>query len=523
MKIKTYRNTYLVLFSFLLAASVQAGSATWSLDPDNPDWNTAGNWSPATVPNGLEDIATFGISNLPNANVSTYGTEVSEVVFNPGASAFTLSSDNTWFVSGPGITNNSGITQTFAVNEGNFVLRNSAKAGENTFFAVAGHMQLWDTASTDHGVFELNGGSVAYAGGGVVIFSGHATAATATFTVNGGSVSRANGGSADFFDYATAADGVFVLNGGSGAAAGGAEVIFGLGSVAGKGTAGNATFIANSGTDGGYGGRIRYYNSEPLTDRSTARMELFGNGSIDISYGFQNRTVGSIEGDGLIFLGGAPLTVGTNNLSTTFAGKIQDSGVWGGTGGSIIKSGDATLILTGASTYTGGTTIEGGKLLVNNQTGSGTGTGPVKVNTGRLGGSGELAGAVVIGKGSGPGAILAPGLGNGRQSALTIQSDLTFNPDGFYECGLDTKRSTADQVLAAGVTISGARFALRDRRGFTLRPGTVFTVIDNTSANAISGTFSNLPEGATIAVGANRFLVTYTGGDGNDLTLTVLP
>lgn len=83
--------------------------------------------------------------------------------------------------------------------------------------------------------------------------------------------------------------------------------------------------------------------------------------------------------------------------------------MWGGTGGSLIKSGDATLTLTGASTYTGGTTIEGGKLLVSNQSGSGTGSGPVEVSAGRLGGSGVRAGTVVIGsRGSGSGAVLAP-------------------------------------------------------------------------------------------------------------------
>ena len=198
--------------------------------------------------------------------------------------------------------------------------------------------------------------------------------------------------------------------------------------------------------------------------------------------------------------------------------------MWGGTGGSIIKTGDATLTLTGGSTYTGGTTVEGGKLLVSNQSGSGTGSGPVEVSAGRLGGSGLIAGAVAVGSGgSGRAAMLAPGSSQGRPGTLTIQSELTFNSDGSYECDLDTKRATADQVIANGVTINGARFSLRDARGLTLGPDTVLTVINNTSSNPISGTFSNLPENGTLAVGANRFLVSYAGGDGNDLTLTVIP
>ena len=56
-----------------------------------------------------------------------------------------------------------------------------------------------------------------------------------------------------------------------------------------------------------------------------------------------------------------------------------------------------------------------------------------------------------------------------------------------------------------------------------LAPGTVFTVIDNTAAIIISGNFSNLADGETVTVGSNTFQANYEGGDGNDLTLTVVP
>jgi hypothetical protein len=48
-------------------------------------------------------------------------------------------------------------------------------------------------------------------------------------------------------------------------------------------------------------------------------------------------------------------------------------------------------------------------------------------------------------------------------------------------------------------------------------------VIDTTSAFPISGTFASLPDGGTIAAGNNIFQANYEGGDGNDLTLTVVP
>jgi hypothetical protein len=62
---------------------------------------------------------------------------------------------------------------------------------------------------------------------------------------------------------------------------------------------------------------------------------------------------------------------------------------------------------------------------------------------------------------------------------------------------------------------------LDDRATSVLPSGTTFTVINNTAATPIAGTFANLPDGSTIVVGNNTFQANYEGGDGNDLTLTV--
>jgi hypothetical protein len=56
-----------------------------------------------------------------------------------------------------------------------------------------------------------------------------------------------------------------------------------------------------------------------------------------------------------------------------------------------------------------------------------------------------------------------------------------------------------------------------------LTQGAVLTLIRNTSADPISGTFSNLPDGAIVNVNGNNLQASYEGGDGNDLTLTVVP
>jgi autotransporter-associated beta strand protein len=190
----------------------------------------------------------------------------------------------------------------------------------------------------------------------------------------------------------------------------------------------------------------------------------------------------------------------------------------------LTKIGAGTLSLSGANTYTGKTIVSEGTLMVTNTSGSGTGTGVVKVNAGTLAGKGTVSGAVTIGTGSGGGAILSPGEGAGKPTTMTIQSTLTLKADSTYSCKVYLKKAKADKVITNGVTIkSGALFTFPSIGQRTLSLGTVFTVLDNTSAAPIAGTFANLPDGSTFTTHGNTFQVSYEGGDGNDLTLTVVP
>jgi hypothetical protein len=78
--------------------------------------------------------------------------------------------------------------------------------------------------------------------------------------------------------------------------------------------------------------------------------------------------------------------------------------------------------------------------------------------------------------------------------------------------------------VSNGVTINGAaRFSLAGGGDTTLPPGTVLTVISNTGVAPIAGTFNNLADGSTFTADGNTFQVSYEGGTGNDLTLTVVP
>jgi hypothetical protein len=163
------------------------------------------------------------------------------------------------------------------------------------------------------------------------------------------------------------------------------------------------------------------------------------------------------------------------------------------------------------------------ELKVNNISGSGTGTGVVQVNRGTLGGIGIIAGMVTVGTGSDAGAFLSPGRSATKPGTLTTQSNLTFNSDATYKCALDRLTGRMSKAVAQGVTINGAQFAFSDFGIGTLAVGKIFRVINNISASPIAGSFSNLPNGFVFASNGNNFQASYSGGTGNDLTLTVVP
>ena len=333
----------------------------------------------------------------------------------------------------------------------------------------------------------------------------------ATFLANGASSAGPQGG--QVYTYGGAGYATFTAQGGQGNGAQG-----GLIAINNMPNSSETVVTAEAGSNGGLGGMITINVTPSSLDQ--VQFQLLGNGTMDLSGLLQNAvTIGSLSGQGTVLLGGFMLNIGSNNLNTTFSGVIQD-------GGAITKTGTGTLTLTGANSYSRGTTVSAGTLLISNKTGSGTGTGAVKVNTGTLGGSGAVSGKVTVGTGGGAGAFLAPAAGSKVQATLTIQSALTINSDATYTYTFKAKQNKAktDKVIANGVTIkAGATIALSGQTKGALNHGLTLTLISNTSANPITGTFSNLPDGGTVTINGNNFQASYEGGDGNDLTLTVVP
>jgi len=376
-------------------------------------------------------------------------------------------------------------------------------------------MTFGTSSTAGNSTLITNGGSDSAPGAGRVQFLGTSSAGNSTIITNGATSSAGLGGSVEFDTNSTASNAIITANGGTGLSAPGGATIF-----ASSSSADNATLIANGGTNGGQSGIISFLEG---ATGGTSLVEVFGtgtgagaDGTLDISEHFEGVTIGSLEGNGLVFLGANNLTIGSNNLNTSFGGIIQGTG-------SMTKTGTGKLNFSGANTYRGGTTITAGTLLVTNRRGSGAGGGQVQVKGGKLGGTGKMSGNVFVGDGSGPVAFIAPGVTNAVPAILTIQKKLTFRADGTDQFGYKTTDPSADKVVAHGVTIeSGALLSFGPIDTGALPIGTVFTAIDNTATTAIAGTFANIADGATVTVGGNTFQADYEGGDGNDLTLTVV-
>jgi autotransporter-associated beta strand protein len=169
--------------------------------------------------------------------------------------------------------------------------------------------------------------------------------------------------------------------------------------------------------------------------------------------------------------------INTNGFDITIAQPLLTGGA--GDGG-LTKSGPGTLTLTSASTYTGATTITNGKLAL-----SGSLTSSVTATTGTLAAFGTPSTTGNISIASGGRYEVRP------NDTLTVGGNLTLS-------------GNLDIIAAPG-----------------LATGSTFTILNKTSAGAVSGTFANKPQGSTFVASGYKWTINYTGGNGNDIVLTV--
>jgi autotransporter-associated beta strand protein len=229
-------------------------------------------------------------------------------------------------------------------------------------------------------------------------------------------------------------------------------------------------------------------------------VTLSGDGLLDLNSKVD--TIGSLVGVGNVTLGSGTLTTGATNASTTYGGVVSGSG-------GLTKTGTGTLTLSGPNSYTGTTRINAGTLLVNGfQPAS-----AVALAGGTLGGTGTT-GAITA-----TGGTVAPGQSPGQLSSR----DVSWNGATTYKVELNgtTAGTQYDQLNVTGtVALGGA--ALNVSIGYVPAPGDAFTVIANNSADAVTGTFASLPDGAALTLNGVPMQISYHGGTGNDVVLTVL-
>ena len=385
-------------------------------------------------------------------------------------------------------------------------------------------------ANTQVGALQFNGGAPAYTfnvtgtsgvpsslviqGDGIADISGNAP----TFVVSGLAGAL---GALQFNNASTAGDANIITNS------------FGQTTFSGNSTGGSARFTTNAGGVVDFSG-----TSGPA-----------GNNRV---------TAGSIEGGGTYNLGANTLVVGLNGLSTTVSGTINDGGMSGGSGASLVKVGAGTLILSGNNTYTGLTAVLGGTLQLGDggPAGSilgnvfnattfainrsdtytfggvilgggafvqmGSGTTIFTGNSVYTGGTTIAAGSLQLGNGGTSGAIIGDVLNNGalavnRSDTLTLRGVIS-GTGAFQQNGTGTTILTSDNTYGGGTIINAGTLQL----GNGGASGSILGDVTNNGTFAInradtftfggvisgSGAFAQIGPGSTILTAANS----YSGG-----------
>jgi autotransporter-associated beta strand protein len=189
------------------------------------------------------------------------------------------------------------------------------------------------------------------------------------------------------------------------------------------------------------------------------------------------QTIAALNGAGTVTATApAILTIG-NVLSPTVSNSVFNGVLAGGANLSVVKAGQGSLTLGNGSTYSGGTTVSGGSLIVTNSSGSATGTGPVTMLVGTT-----LSGGGRIESGSGNSVSIYGTLSVGTDSANAADMDIITSGAGtFFIDGSGVL--VFDLISGAGLGDNSANAAsadlLRIGGATTLMPGATLRVNGN--------------------------------------------
>ena len=469
-RLKNPSNCILLLSTIVVLAimfvNAFAVTKTWTGNGTDNNWSNTANWQSGVVPVNNDTIIfnSSSIARLNNTNDISGLTGISIQITTPGAGPIVISG-NALSIGGVGYgsVDMSGATQDLTINNG----------------ITIGYAELWN----------VNSGR--------------------TLNLNGTVLNSS-------YDFAIGGSGNSIISGVySGVAGNIAENGPGSLTLSGANTFGGTTILN--------GGMLNINNPAAL---GTGTLSING-GTIDNTSGesitLANNNAQTWNGD-FVFTGTNDLNLGNGTVSTSASRQITVinhtlavGGIIGGAYG-LTKAGPGVLMLSGANTYTGNTSINTGKLLITNLAGSGTGSGNVSVNSGAtLAGTGTTASTVAVTAGG----TLAPGVAG--PGILTINNNLTFAAGATFAVDLNgtTAGTNYDQLIANGtVTLSGAMLQLT--LGYAPAINDAYTIIHGTAP--VGGTFNGIPDGGLVIAPYNgssyKFTVSYAGGTGNDVVLT---
>ncbi len=529
--------------SWLLAAlPCGAEAQTWIGTGGNANVSTAGNWNPAAAPasGSATDLSfstasasTVNFDNAYTLNSMTFsGTSSYSINGTGGGATLTIGTGGIASTASVGVNFNNSLTLSgaatisttsanlflSAINNGGFNLTLSSASGTQSVLVNGNITGAGGLTATGTGVTFLLGTGNTY-GGGTTINSGASLQIGDPGGTSPGSLpgNVANNGTINFKPVNTS----FTYSG----------VISGSGSLNMLGsntlTLAGANLYGGSTSVGAGTLQIGVANALPVT----TTLNLSG-GTLDVAY---NQTIDHFSGGGsgtfITLQNGTTFKVNaaSGSTSSSYAGIISG-------GGALVINGAANskLTLSGANTFGGGTTIQSGRLIVKNSTGSGLGTGAVTVNSGgSLEGSGSFTGPLTLNSGS---AILPDGtlkvgtttinggatyfwqLANATGAAGTDWGLLNLNSNS-----LTLSATSGNQITIKPVTFvsvggskgSAANFDTTVNYSWSLTSGvsslsgftdsTQFLVDTSAFANPFTGTFS-------VGTSGNNLMLNYAGG-----------
>jgi autotransporter-associated beta strand protein len=354
----------------------------------------------------------------------------------------------------------------------------------------------------------------------------------------------------------TSSGGIFDLNGFNQEVASLATGTNSAGSIRNNAASTTSTLTVSGSTDPGSfdvtiadgSGKVALLRSGTGTLTLTGSNTFTGGTTVSSGTLVLGHATNALADAGAVTINGGTLSLGTNSDAvgavTLASGSITSStGVLSGSSydvqsgtisarlggsGAMTKTTPGTVTLSGDNSYSGGTAVNAGTLLVTGTGSTIAGPGLTTVNSGgTLGGdtpSGSIAAVTVASGGK-----LAPGLSGTSTGILKSVSEVTLQSGSTFEVQIkgQTAGTEHDQLFLTGGNVSLAGTLSVDFSEFTPNGNEQFLIIRNVGSGSLTGTFTNYADGATVATyGGYDWKIFYGpsadsfgGSDANDVVL----